>query len=186
MKHVAFLRAINVGGRYVRNEDLRRAFATLPVQNVDTFIASGNVIFDAPERRAGSLEQLAERALEETLGFAVDTFIRSLAELQQIGATGPYTSVDLPPGATLYVGFLRHPLDARAAEKVRAFSTPSHDFRLHGRELFWLRRPSADVRPSGPPLERVLGARATFRNVRTICRLVEKLAAGPRKTARLR
>ena len=186
MKHVAFLRAINVGGRYVRNEDLRRAFAALPVQNVATFIASGNVIFDAPPRSAGSLEPRAERALKETLGFEVDTFVRSLAELRQIGTTGPYTSADLAPGTTLYVGFLRRPLDAAAADQVRAFSSESDDFRLDGRELFWLRRPSADARPSGPPLEKVLGARATFRNIRTVRRLVEKLGAASTNTGRSR
>ena len=173
MKHVAFLRAINVGGRYVRNADLARAFAALPVKNVDTFIASGNVIFDAPERSAARLERLAERALEETLGFDVDTFVRSIAELQRIAPAGPFTAADLAAGATLYVGFLRCALDRAASEQVRGFSSASHEFRLVGRELFWLRRPDADSRLSGPPLEKVLGVRSTFRNIRTVVRIVE-------------
>ena len=182
MKHVAFLRAINVGGRYVRNADLARAFAALPVQNVATFITSGNVIFDAPGRGAAKLERLAERALEETLGFAVDTFLRSLTELQQIAAAGPFTAADLPAGATLYVGFLRRALDRAASEQVRRFSSASHEFRLVGRELFWLRRADADPRLSGPPLEKVLGVRTTVRNIRTVLRIVEKFQRAPQRS----
>ena len=186
MKHVAFLRAVNVGGRYVRKEDLKRAFAALPVQNVETFIASGNVIFDAPSRRAARLERLAEGALEETLGLAVDTFVRSIAALQQIGPSGPFQESDVEPGATLYVGFMRHALDGKAAEQVRGFSSSSHEFRLVGREMFWLRRPSADPRLSGPPLEKVLGVRATFRNVRTVLRILEKFGGPPKGGRRSR
>ncbi len=182
MKHVAFLRAINVGGRYVRNADLERAFAALPVKNVATFIASGNVIFDAPERSAARLERLAERALEETLGFDVDTFVRSLTELRQIAPAGPFTDADLAAGATLYVGFLHRALDRTAAEQVRGFSSASHEFRQVGRELFWLRRPAADARLSGPPLEKVLGARATFRNIRTVLRIVDKFGGAPKRS----
>ncbi|HZB26723.1 MAG TPA: DUF1697 domain-containing protein [Vicinamibacterales bacterium] len=182
MKHVAFLRAVNVGGRYVRNADLERAFGALPVQNVATFIASGNVIFDAPDRSAARLERLAERALEETLGFDVDTFVRSLTELQQIGPTGPFTDADLAAGAALYVGFLRRPLDRTASDQVRGFSSASHEFRLVGRELFWLRRPSADPRLSGPPLEKVLGVRATFRNIRTVLRILAKFGAARKRS----
>ena len=177
MKHVAFLRAVNVGGRYVRKEALTRAFSVLPVQNVETFIASGNVIFDAPARRAGGLERAAERALARTLGFDVDTFIRSMAELERIGPHGPFAANDLIAGATLYVGFIRSSLDENAASLVRASSGPSHEFRLVGRELFWLRRPSGEDRLSSPPLEKLLGVRATFRNIRTVRRLVEKYGA---------
>lgn len=180
MKYVAFLRAVNVGGRYVRKDALERAFAALPVQHVETFIASGNVIFDAPSRRAGGLERAAERALARTLGFDVATFIRSMADLERIGPYGPFTPEDLTAGATLYVGFIRAALDENAAATVRASSGASHEFRLVGRELFWLRRPSAEGRLSSPPLEKLLGVRATFRNVRTVRRILEKFGSAPK------
>ena len=47
-RYVAFLRGINVGGHRVSMADLRDVFTSLKFGNVDTFIASGNVIFDAP------------------------------------------------------------------------------------------------------------------------------------------
>ena len=44
---VAFLRAINVGGHNVKMDRLRELFEALGLSNVETFIASGNVIFDS-------------------------------------------------------------------------------------------------------------------------------------------
>ena len=42
---IAFLRAINVGGHTVTMMKLRKEFEALGLQDVETFIASGNVIF---------------------------------------------------------------------------------------------------------------------------------------------
>src|SRR5258706_8436007 len=47
---VAFLRAINVGGHTVKMDRLRTVFETLGFDEVETFIAIGNVLFDT---RAG-------------------------------------------------------------------------------------------------------------------------------------
>ena len=49
-RFVALLRAINVGGHVVKMEALRKHFTRLGFANVETFIASGNVLFDAPPR----------------------------------------------------------------------------------------------------------------------------------------
>ena len=62
-RYVAFLRAINVGGHTVKMERLRELFAELGLANVETFIASGNVIFDAPSGDAGALERQIEQHL---------------------------------------------------------------------------------------------------------------------------
>ena len=43
--YVALLRGINVGGRNVKMDRLREIFESLGFSNVETFIASGNVIF---------------------------------------------------------------------------------------------------------------------------------------------
>ena len=46
-RHIAFLRAINITGRTIKMDRLRALFAELGLANVATFIASGNVLFDA-------------------------------------------------------------------------------------------------------------------------------------------
>ena len=59
-RYVAFLRAINVGGHTVKMDQLRRLFERLGFSKVETFIASGNVIFESASRSAKALEKNTE------------------------------------------------------------------------------------------------------------------------------
>ena len=67
-KLVAFLRAINVGGHNVKMTDLCAIFAKLGLNEAESFIASGNLIFTAPRAPAKVLEQKIEAALAASLG----------------------------------------------------------------------------------------------------------------------
>ncbi|HLE57521.1 MAG TPA: DUF1697 domain-containing protein, partial [Rhodothermia bacterium] len=67
-RFIAFLRAINVGGHTVTMADLRTHFESLGFDRVETFIASGNVIFDAPSSDTKSLAVRIENRLRENLG----------------------------------------------------------------------------------------------------------------------
>ncbi|MEZ0385931.1 MAG: DUF1697 domain-containing protein, partial [Verrucomicrobium sp.] len=111
MKLVAFLRAINVGGRNVPMAELRRHFANLGLENVETFIASGNVIFDAPPRKkAAVLEKQIESHLHSALGYEVATFVRTEKELAAIAAYKPFSEAELASAGALNVAFLAEPL----------------------------------------------------------------------------
>ena len=72
VRYVAFLRAINVGGHTVKMDALRRHFEDMGAANVETFIASGNVIFDSADA-ADRLERRLEAGLEKALKFPVGT-----------------------------------------------------------------------------------------------------------------
>ena len=62
-QYVAFLRAVNVGGRIVKMAELKKIFEAAGLAEVATFIASGNVIFRSPKVASG-LEGQIERALQ--------------------------------------------------------------------------------------------------------------------------
>ena len=52
IKYAAFLRGINVGGHtIIKMGELRKVFESLGFWNVKTVLASGNVLFEAPERK---------------------------------------------------------------------------------------------------------------------------------------
>ena len=65
-KFIAFLRAINVGGRNVKMDALRQIFVEMGFAHVETFIASGNVIFDTDVVGRKALEQQIEAAQART------------------------------------------------------------------------------------------------------------------------
>ena len=59
-RYVAFLRAVNVGGRIVKMDELRGLFTEVGLSEVETFIASGNVIFSTNAKAMPALEQTIE------------------------------------------------------------------------------------------------------------------------------
>lgn len=171
---VAFLRAINVGGHTVKMDRLRALFAETGVEDVATFIASGNVVFRAGEP-GPALEARFERHLFEALGYDVATFVRPLSRLAEIAATSPFGNGGTENGGTLYVGFLKEPAKAAAREALKDLRSDTDDFVLQDRELYWLCHTRFSDSPvSGALLEKTLGAQLTIRNANTLKRMAAK------------
>ena len=175
-KYIAFLRAINVGGRNIKMADLRSLFQALDLEHVETLIASGNVIFDPPAIEVAALERKIAEHLHENLGYKVDTFIRSNAQLAEIAHYQPFGDITLEKGGnTLKVGFLSAPLTPEARSKLLTYRTDIDDFHVKGQEVYWLSRKAVGKsRFSGSVLEKAIKAPATLRNINTIRRLVAK------------
>ncbi|MGA7730778.1 MAG: DUF1697 domain-containing protein [Chloroflexia bacterium] len=172
-RYIALLRAINVGGHNVKMDRLRKLFEELGFADVETFIASGNVIFTSPNNDTRALEKKIEGHLKKSLEYEVATFIRTAAEIAKIAKYEPFPNEDIGTGS-LYVTFLAEAPSKEAREKLEAFSNPVDEFHVHGRELYWLcRKQLSESRISGGMLEKAAGMAGTNRNVTT----VRKLAA---------
>ena len=175
-RFIAFLRAINVGGHTVKMDHLRRLFEALGFENVATFIASGNVIFDAPAMEARALERQIEGHLRQSLGYEVATFVRSMPELAAVASHRPFGKT-LPEGSSLYIAFLRKAPEPAAARKILAFATKIDEFHIRDREVYWLcRKRMMDSTFSGAVLEKTLGMAATLRNATTVSKIAGKHA----------
>ena len=187
-RQVALLRAINVGGRTVRMAELCTRFAELGFTNVETFIASGNVIFDARDTNTQRLERQIARHLGATLGYQVEAFIRSVAELKAIAAYRAFPAAERrDPSASVYVLFLQTTLNSMRRRAVEALGTPHDVLRVHGREIYWLaRRKLSGTLVDGPALAKALGTSSSMRNMNTVQRLDERYGAerDPRRSAR--
>ncbi|GAB4425053.1 MAG: DUF1697 domain-containing protein [Anaerolineae bacterium] len=177
-KYVALLRAINVGGHNVKMAHLRRLFGEMGFVDVETYIASGNVIFAAPEGDAGALERRIEESLEAALGYPVATFLRTPPELAAIAAYDPFESTELAAhGHSLYVSFVAQPPTGEGIEQLLAHTSAVDEFHVAGREVYWLCRvKSSESNFSGARLEKALGAAATMRNITTVRKLAAKYA----------
>jgi uncharacterized protein (DUF1697 family) len=177
--YAAFLRAVNVGGHIVKMETLRTIFSKAGFSNVQTVIASGNVVFESPQRSVSRIEQTIEQRLEEALGYTVTTFIRTLPELSALAEHPLVSGTALEDGATLYVAFVRHKPGADATRKLMKLKTDVEDFQVHDHHVLWLVRGRfSDSALSGPSLERTLGVPMTVRNATTVRRIVDKCRAG--------
>jgi uncharacterized protein (DUF1697 family) len=175
-RYVAFLRAINVGGRTIRMEELRRIVAAAGMTDVETFIASGNVIFTTPDKSPSAVEERLEAAFASGLGYAVPTFVRSIEELHQVAEAELFPDVAAGPDRlTVYVIFLKSAPGPVARKEVMAFNTDTDELAIRGREIFWRCHGNMLESPfSGARLERTGTGLATMRNRNTIVRLARK------------
>lgn len=174
-KYIAFLRAINVGGHNVKMDHLRQLFESLGYSNVETFIASGNVIFEAKAAIAKSLEKKIEKKLHDELGYEVATFLRTDLEVAQIAKYKPFPQARLDVAAALNIGFLSDQFDESTTEKLMALKTDIDDFHVHEHEIYWLcERKQSDSKISNVIIEKKLGLKTTLRGVNTVNKMAEK------------
>lgn len=178
LRLIAFLRAINVGGHNVTMEKLRGLFEDLGFNKVETFIASGNVIFSSHSKDISALQQRVEDQLRRSLGYEVKVFIRTEKEIAAISQYKPFDEAQLSSAAAFNVAFLADPLGAEAEKSLMAMKTKIDDFHVHGREVYWLcKTRQSDSKFSNTRFEKILNARATWRNVNTVRRLAAKYAS---------
>lgn len=159
-------------------ETLRGHFGRLGFANVETFIASGNVIFEATGVTPGELEVRIAKELERRLGYEVATFLRSPADLAAVVQQQPFdpSAFDYEQHA-LYIGFLAAEPTADVVRNVVRLRTRDDELHVEGRELYWGRRGRfSDSEITGAMLERALGAPMTMRNVTTVRKLAAKYA----------
>jgi uncharacterized protein (DUF1697 family) len=174
-KCIAFLRAINVGGHNVKMDTLRQLFESLGFSNVETFIASGNVIFETKEGNTKAIEKEIEICLREALGYEVTTFIRTDVELAEIAKYHPFPQSQLDVAAALNIGFLADPLDDAGKQKLMSLRTEIDDFHVHRREIYWLcKKKQSESKISNVAIEKALGVKTTLRGVNTVKKLAKK------------
>ena len=172
---IAFLRAINVGGHTVTMARLREEFEGLGFTGVETFIASGNVIFTSRSNDLARLEKKIEARLRAALGFEVATFVRTDAEVLAVARYKAFGDAQVKSAGALCVGFLAEPLGAAATRAVMAFTSDIDDFHVRGREIYWLcKTKQSDSTFSNASLEKALKMRSTFRGIKTVERLAVK------------
>lgn len=173
-KYVAFLRAINVGGSHVVKMDrLRELFADMGFTKVTTFIASGNVIFETRGTNIAAIETKIEKALEAALGYEVVTFVRTLSEVAAIAKYQPFEAKAMASAAALNVGMLKAALPKATVAALMALRTEVDDFHVNGAHLYWIcKEKQSQSKISNAVFERALKAKATFRGLRTMEKLM--------------
>lgn len=175
-RYVAFLRAINVGGRVVAMSTLKKEFEKLGFSDVDTFIASGNVIFRSKSTSPATLERRIEAALEKALGYQVSTFLRTDAEVLAIAEHEAFSSDRIARSAALNVAITAAALPTSARKAVDALANDVDAFHVNGREVYWLcQKKQSESKFSNAVLEKALKCRSTVRGINTMIRLAKRL-----------
>lgn len=171
---VALLRGINVGGKtMIPMPELKSLFASLGLEDVTTYIQSGNVVFSSSSGDGQALAAAIEEQIDETFGLGTTVLMRTPTELTEIAGSNPFLGreTDL---TKLHVVFLSGPPAADAVDELDPMRSPPDEFSVRGSEIY-LHLPNGAGRSklTIDYFEKRLGVRATARNWKTLINLIE-------------
>lgn len=172
---ICMLRGVNVGGRNMIKMDALKALCiSLKLKDPQTYVQSGNAIFNSGEKDLAKLAKRLQDAIEKSHGFRPGVMLRTAAELQQVIARNPFAKRSgIEPGK-LIVNFLADDPGKQAREKALAIKIGPEEMHLIGREAY-IYFPNGQGRSKFPwaGIERTLGTSATGRNWNSVTKMLE-------------
>jgi uncharacterized protein (DUF1697 family) len=171
-------RGVNLGKRRMKMDALRAMCESMGLACPQTYVQSGNVVFQSKERNLAKLARRIEDAIESTFGFQSDTLLRTPAEMRQAISRNPFDGrKDIHPGK-LAVWFLDEEPGAETRKKLDAMKDVPEELHLVGRELY-IYFPNGMARPklNVAQLDRALKVKWTGRNWNTVTKLLEMAEA---------
>lgn len=136
MRWAALLRGINLGKRQLKSAELAAVIAGLGFTDVKTLLASGNVVFTAPDAQAEQLEAQIHAALAQATSLKSEIFVRTPEEMDAVVAANPFPDAATDRPSFLVVTFHRKPVDSAAVDALMAIHDGPERAQAIGRDLY--------------------------------------------------
>jgi uncharacterized protein (DUF1697 family) len=172
---VSMLRGVNlVNHNRIKMDALRALYESLGLRDVQTYVASGNVVFRTKARNLTALAPRIEDALEQSFGFRPRVILRTTSELKDVVARNPFRRRRGIEPSKLLVTFLESHPAAEALEEVLKIKADPEEMRIDGREVY-IYFPNGMGRPklSWVTVEKKLKTSGTGRNWNSVTKLLE-------------
>jgi uncharacterized protein (DUF1697 family) len=167
--YVALLRAVNVGGTgKLPMAELKAMCVTEGFAEVQTYIASGNVVFES-KLPAAKVKAALEKRLQAYAGRPVGVVIRTAAEMAAVLAANPFPKA---PGNWTVAIFLDEAPPTDALSDIRG--RQDEEVRLGKREIYV----AYGAGMGRSKLKIPAAAKGTARNINTIAKLAELATGG--------
>jgi len=175
---IVLLRGINVGGKNsLPMSEFVRHLKALHLENIQTYIQSGNAIFRSSRKISPTLGTQIATQIERCHGFRPQVLLLRLDQLEQAIASNPFKEAEAEP-KTLHLFFLASTPTAPDIESLTQAQSPSERFHLTD-PIFYLHTPEGMGRSKlARSVEKLLGVAVTARNWRTVLKL-RALATAP-------
>ena len=173
--YIALLRGINVGGnKPIKMDELRKSFEALGLDQVATYIQSGNVVFKASKVSSSSLSRKIEEKILGDFGHSVSVILRTADEMKQTIANNPFLKDRGIDPTRLHVTFLSDAPSSSALEKLEKMKMKPDRSCCLGKEIYlYLPNGTAQSTLMKTPLDRMLSVVTTTRNWNTVNQLLQ-------------
>ena len=174
--HVALLRGINVGGKNkMPMRELVSLFAEAGATDIETYIQSGNVVFNASTTVANSISRVVAARIVKRFGFRVPVIVRSARAFRDVLKKNPFPQAESEP-TTLHVAFLADRPTKSAIAALDPKRSPGDAFAVVGAEVYLhLPNGAADTKLTNAYFDSTLKTISTGRNWRTVLAIAELL-----------
>ncbi len=174
IRYIAFLRGINVSGqKIIKMNELSKIFTSFKLNNVKTYIQSGNVLFDSNEKDTIKLTKKIEKGLEKALGYNVVAMLRTVAEMQKILHHNPFKNIQPAYDIKMYIVFVKELLPIK--QPLPYISSKKHIeiFAMHDCNVFCISRmQNGKFEYPNAILEKEFKIASTTRNWSTFCKMM--------------
>jgi len=180
---ISMLRGVNVGGHNrISMDALRALYESLGMEDAQTYVQSGNVVFKTKEHDAVKLATKIQNGIQKKLACKPEVILRSVAELEDVTAKSPFAKRrDVEP-SKLLVLFLAGKPSSEGREKVLAIKANPEQLHMRGREVYiYFPNGMGKTKLPWTRIEKILGTLGTGRNWNSVTKLLEiahKLEAG--------
>lgn len=173
-KYIALLRGINVSGvKIIKMEDLRAIFTNMGYSSVQTYIQSGNVVFEATTMPVARLTYSITKGLEAALGYHVPVVVIKASAMQAIAKADVFTNtMNTPANAKKYVAFLEKKPAKEQEAVLNTLTNPADTYLIQG-DVIYIAIDESKGKSlfTNMLLEKKLKLYATTRNWNTVCKL---------------
>jgi uncharacterized protein (DUF1697 family) len=169
-QYVALLRGINVGGKNkLPMKDLAVLFQKAGCTEVQTFIQSGNVLFNAPTKIARQIPIVVPAEIEQRFGHRPPFVIRTAEQFAGVLENNPFPGVDED---RIYVMFLAGVPEASRVKTLDPARSAPDTFVVRGAEIYLnLPNGAGETKLTNAYFDSKLATTSTFRNWRTVTKL---------------
>lgn len=170
---ISLLRGVNVGGKNILPmKELRSLLNELGYENVQTYIQSGNCVFESNKTSSSAISKHVAQGIADKFGFKPSVITLSVAELRSAIKKNPYDVENEEP-RSIHFFFLSEEPKVADKEALQGLKHPSEEFMLT-KSVFYLFAPEGIARSKlVARAEAKIGVPTTARNYRTVAKLAD-------------
>lgn len=173
--YISILRGINLGGhKAIKMEALKAMFAGLGFTNIQTYIQSGNVVYQHEKTDTKKLDNLIKDKIQQDFGFDVPIITLTLDELKKIGNANPFFNDNTKEASFFHVTFLADKPQSDNINKIKDGNYSPDEFQPIDKAVYlYCPKGYGITKLSNTFFESKLKVTATTRNWKTINELIK-------------
>jgi uncharacterized protein (DUF1697 family) len=171
--YIAMLRGINVGGkRIIKMEVLKKIFSDLEFQNIQTYIQSGNIIFQSKSTKIDELQEKISSEILKTLFFEVPVIVKDKREFDEIILNNPFLKDKTKKEEYFHISFLSKRPNIQFIEQLKIGVNQTEEFQIINQAIYlFCPNGYSNSKLTNGFIENKLGVIATTRNWKTVIRI---------------